>query len=949
MSANIPNDPVAIQRFFTSRDNNANASTYVGQEQRLWYDPTTNAIYVSDGNTAGGIMVSGGAGGNGVPSGPTNSIQYNAGAGAFGGTANLIISGNGVSVVGNVTSAYFIGNGSQLTGLPASYGNANVTALLASGTVTTNIITDGIINANGKDSAITSAGNINSSKNIVATGNLTASLNVSAGNNVSAANNVSAGNILTSGVVSAVGNATAGNVLTVGQVSATGNVTGNFLRQTGGNIGIGNNAGSNTQGQYGIAIGDTAGSNTQGINAVAVGLQAGQAAQGAEAVAIGGVAGTTNQGKAAVAIGAGAGNENQGNNSIILNATGNFLNQTTANTFTVKPIRNATAGNVLYYDQSSGEITFSTELPVANGTSNFDISTANGNATITYGNVSTWTFGNTFSYLPTITLPATGDIVDYADSGSGQNGISIRGRDYTQMYWNGDLANANPFYASQLYSVGYVDSAGFTIHYKNVASSLNYEWKFDATGKFTAPGAISTTGNVTANYFIGNGSRLTSLTGGNVTGTVANATYATSSGSATTAGTITTNAQPNITSTGTLTSVTITGNTTSGNVLTGGLISATGNIAGNYFIGNGSQLTGLSVGTNKISNGNSYANIASADGNVVINSNGNSWTFDTVGKTTFPGNLTVVPNDVTDPYAGTSIQQINGSLNTIVNDTYGNVYLQQTWAADSGDIASLSFNQFAGNGNIGMTTGNVNAPGGPLLYNWIFGNDGNSTMPGNASAVGNIAASYFIGNGSQLTNLPVQPGTYGNSNVATFLGDFGSNAISTSGNITASYFIGDGSQLTNITGANVTGTVANATSAGTVTTNAQPNITSTGTLTSVSVAGNVLTGGSVSAAGTITATVFTTPGAGGNISGANTISTVTLSASGNVTANIVNANIVNVTGFVQYPLYTVSALTAITGSAGKTAAVSDSTPGGMLAFWDTTNSRWSYVHDNSAI
>jgi hypothetical protein len=57
VTANIPNDPVAIQRLFTSRDNFANASAYVGQEQRLWYNPITNALYVSDGVTPGGVAV----------------------------------------------------------------------------------------------------------------------------------------------------------------------------------------------------------------------------------------------------------------------------------------------------------------------------------------------------------------------------------------------------------------------------------------------------------------------------------------------------------------------------------------------------------------------------------------------------------------------------------------------------------------------------------------------------------------------------------------------------------------------------------------------------------------------------------------------------------------------------------------------------------------------------
>lgn len=111
MSANIPNDPQAIQRFFTSRDNNANSASYVGQEQRLWYDPVTNAIYVSDGNTAGGIIVGTGGGGNGVPGGPTNSVQYNAGGGNFGGTANVVVNGADLQVVGNLVANVITNNG----------------------------------------------------------------------------------------------------------------------------------------------------------------------------------------------------------------------------------------------------------------------------------------------------------------------------------------------------------------------------------------------------------------------------------------------------------------------------------------------------------------------------------------------------------------------------------------------------------------------------------------------------------------------------------------------------------------------------------------------------------------------------------------------------------------------------------------------------------------------
>jgi hypothetical protein len=97
-----------IQNLFTSRDNNAQGNTYVGQQDRIWWNPDTNAFYYSDGNTAGGIPI--GGGGSGVPGGPTNSIQYNLGGGSFGGTANLVIAGAGLSAAGNITAAWFIGN-----------------------------------------------------------------------------------------------------------------------------------------------------------------------------------------------------------------------------------------------------------------------------------------------------------------------------------------------------------------------------------------------------------------------------------------------------------------------------------------------------------------------------------------------------------------------------------------------------------------------------------------------------------------------------------------------------------------------------------------------------------------------------------------------------------------------------------------------------------------------
>jgi hypothetical protein len=84
-----------------------------------------------------------------------------------------------------------------------------------------------------------------------------------------------------------------------------------------------------------------------------------------------------------------------------------------------------------------------------------------------------------------------------------------------------------------------------------------------------------------------------------------------------------------ITATGAITS---TANVTGGNLRTGGLISAAGNItsvaniAGTFFIGNGSQLTGLSLGVSvtKFVNGTSEGAIGGSGGNINFNVAGTS-------------------------------------------------------------------------------------------------------------------------------------------------------------------------------------------------------------------------------------------------------------------------------------------------------------------------------------
>lgn len=113
-------------------------------------------------------------------------------------------------------------------------------------------------------------------------------------------------------------------------------------------------------------------------------------------------------------------------------------------------------------------------------------------------------------------------------------------------------------------------------------------------------------------------------------------------------------------------------------------------------------------------------------------------------------------------------------------------------------LLALLSNQ--GNVNFALASGNTTVQG------FFVGNIPATYSNANVAAylltnTGNIAAGYFIGNGSKLTNLPVQAGTYTNANVAAFLptydGNIGQPAQRPS-YVYSSFFVGDGSQLTNL-------------------------------------------------------------------------------------------------------------------------------------------------------
>jgi hypothetical protein len=121
-------------------------------------------------------------------------------------------------------------------------------------------------------------------------------------------------------------------------------------------IAIGEYAGHTFQGPDSIALGSDAGNYYQGTNAIAIGIESGSFTQGQSAIAIGEGAGKINQGTNAIAIGKQAGSSNQAQNSIVLNASGSSF-AATQSSFYVNPIRLATSGQILYYNDVTKEVT----------------------------------------------------------------------------------------------------------------------------------------------------------------------------------------------------------------------------------------------------------------------------------------------------------------------------------------------------------------------------------------------------------------------------------------------------------------------------------------------------------------------------------------------------------------------------------------------------------------
>ena len=210
------------------------------------------------------------------------------------------------------------------------------------------------------------------------------------------------------------------------------------------------------------------------------------------------------------------------------------------------------------------------------------------------------------------------------------------------------------------------------------------------------------------------------------------------------------------------------GNITGGNINTAGQVSASGNITANFFIGNGSQLTGIDA--TSIQNGSSNVKVY-ANANVATSVNGNA-------------NIFLV--------TGTGVV-VTGTTSVTGNITSGNIT-----TAGVANIATLEV----------TATANV---------------------VGNITTTANVSGGFILGNGSQLTGIDATSIQNGTSNVRVIAN--GNVTVSVAGTSNVVVFASTGEYITgllsvtgNVTAGNVTTSTVSSTSALTVATGSNGNI-----------------------------------------------------------------------------------------------------------------------------
>ena len=376
-------------------------------------------------------------------------------------------------------------------------------------------------------------------------------------------------------------------------------------------------------------------------------------------------------------------------------------------------------------------------------------------------------------------------------------------------------------------------------------------------------------------------------------------------------------------------------------------LSATGNVSGSFFLGNGSQLTGILTTVSNVTNGTSGLLIPALNGNVIINVGGT--TISTVSSSVglaITGNvnattgISAAGNIVGGNVTTAGIASATGNITSAANIAAGNLL--------AGGLLSVAGSVTAGAG--ASITGNVsasgNVTGGNVLTAGFVTATGNVTGS-NVRTGGLISATGAIYGNSLSIDTTINAGTdivaSGALSAGTTISAAGTISsgleITASGNITGSYFLGNGSALTGIdtTGissgsSNIKIVAANA--------NATINIANVANVVVFSSTGQTTTG-FVSASGNVIAGNLTTAAqvsATGNVTGGNINTGGLISATGNITGgNILggaNVNATTHTGTTAVLSGNVTGGNIITGGAvlatGQISATANVTGGNII-------------------
>ena len=519
----------------------------------------------------------------------------------------------------------------------------------------------------------------------------------------------------------------------------------------------------------------------------------------------------------------------QFNNSGVLDGDADFTWDYTNNILAVSG--NANVGNL----NATGTATASRLVSnIATGTEPLTVTSTTrvGNLNVTYANVSDFgatTLQNTGTFFPVfVNGSTTANRALGANANLGFN-AATGNLSATILYANttitavgnirgSNLDTAGNVTASRLISNIAIGTAPLTVTSTTRVANLNVAYANVAD--FVNVNTV-TTG--TFYPVLGN-----ALTGNIVEGANANLSFNAATGALSSTllgGTLTTAAQPNVTSLGTLTSLIVSGTLTANDIATFGTTGDTLNITG--------------AGNTNANGAGGIVNISGAQGNGT--GQGGNLTL-VGGSANTSGNAA---GGIATLTAGAGYGQGQGGTVGIYSGTSANTYGAKggnivitggTYDGAGGDM-TVSGGEAAGQNHIG---GDIVIKAGASTGNAIVGKITfqTATIGSTGNTVQTLSDRVIIDD----TQMNVRFTTASSSTTTGALEVAG--GVGVGGNVYAAAFYGAATGLTSIPGANVTGTVANAThasTANTVTNAAQANITSVGTLTGLSVASGTIT------------------------------------------------------------------------------------------------------------